>query len=94
MAVVYRVSATSALILRRMVRTPHFAMVNLIAGRRVVPEFIQDDFTPEAVASVIRRLLDSPSTRDEMRAALADVRTRLGPGGAIPRAADIIAGIL
>lgn len=94
MAVVYRVSATSALILRRMIRTPHFAMVNLIAGRRVVPEFIQDDFTPAAVAAVIRRLLDSPSARDEMRAALADVRARLGPPGAISRAADIIARLL
>jgi lipid-A-disaccharide synthase len=94
MAVVYRVSATSALILRRMIRTPHFAMVNLIAGRRVVPEFIQDDFTPDAVAAVIRRLLDSPSSRDEMRRALADVRARLGPGGAIPRAAAIITNLL
>ncbi len=94
MAVVYRVSATSALILRRMIRTPHFAMVNLIAGRRVVPEFIQDDFTPEAVAAVIRRLLDSPSSRDEMRQALAEVRAKLGPSGAIPRAAAIIAGLV
>ncbi len=94
MAVVYRVSATSALILRRMVRTPHLAMVNLIAGRRIVPEFIQEDFTPEAVAAVIRRLLDSPSSREEMKQALAEVRAKLGPGGAIARAADIIARLL
>jgi lipid-A-disaccharide synthase len=91
MVVVYRVSAASAFLLRRMVRTPHFAMVNLIAGRRVVPEFIQDEFTPEAVAATVRRLLESPANRAEMKQALAEVRAKLGPGGAIARAADIIA---
>jgi lipid-A-disaccharide synthase len=66
-------------------------MVNLIAGRRVVPEFIQDEFTPEAVAATVRRLLESPANRAEMKQALAEVRAKLGPGGAIARAADIIA---
>ncbi len=94
MVVVYRVSAASAFLLRRMVRTTHFAMVNLIAGRRVAPEFIQDDFTPEAVAATVRRLLESPANREEMRQALAEVRAKLGPGGAIARAADMIAGML
>lgn len=91
MVVVYRVSATTAFIARRMVRTPHFAMVNLIAGRRVVPELIQDDFTPEAVAREVQRLLDSAEAREQMKRDLAEVRAKLGPGGAIERAADIIA---
>lgn len=94
MAVVYRVSGATAFIARRLVRTPHFAMVNLIAGRRVVPEFIQDDFTPQAVATVIRRLLASPANRQEMQQALAQVRARLGPPGAIPRAASLLAHML
>lgn len=94
MVVVYRVSGATAFIARRLVRTPHFAMVNLIAGRRVVPEFIQDEFTPQAVASVVRRLLDSPANREEMKQGLAEVRARLGPGGAIARAADILAGMI
>lgn len=94
MAVVYRVSGATAFIARRLVRTPHFAMVNLIAGRRVVPEFIQDDFTPQAVANVVRHLLESLSNREEMKQDLAAVRARLGPGGAIARAASIIAGML
>jgi lipid-A-disaccharide synthase len=94
MVVIYRVRPLSAFILRRMIRTPFFSMVNLIAGRRVVTELIQDDFTPEAVASEVRRLLDSPRRTIEMRANLAEVRAKLGPGGAIERAADIFAQML
>jgi lipid-A-disaccharide synthase len=94
MVVVYRVSPTSAFVLKRMVRSPFIAMVNLIAGRRVVPELIQDQFTSEAVVEEVRKLLGSPAARDEMNAGLAEVRTKLGPGGAIERAADIFAGML
>ncbi|HXN72702.1 MAG TPA: lipid-A-disaccharide synthase [Candidatus Acidoferrales bacterium] len=94
MVVVYRVKPLSAFILRRMIRTPYFSMVNLIAGRSVVPELIQDDFTPAAVEAEVRRLLDSPAARDEMKSSLAEVRAKLGPGGAIERAADIFAQML
>jgi lipid-A-disaccharide synthase len=94
MVVVYRVSPVSALILRRMIRTPFFSMVNLIAGRSVVPELIQNDFTPAAVETQVRRLLNSPAARDEMKSSLAEVRAKLGPGGAIERAADIFAQML
>jgi lipid-A-disaccharide synthase len=94
MVVVYRVSPTSAFVLKRMVRSPFIAMVNLIAGRRVVPELIQEQFTSEAVVEEVRTLLESPVARDEMKAGLAEVRIKLGPGGAIERAADIFAGML
>ncbi|MGA2511570.1 MAG: lipid-A-disaccharide synthase [Candidatus Acidiferrales bacterium] len=94
MVVIYRVAKTTAAIVRRMLRTPYIGMVNLIAGRKVVPELIQDDFTPSAVAAQVRHLLESPGARDQMKAALAEVRSRLGPGGAIERAADIFARML
>jgi lipid-A-disaccharide synthase len=60
----------------------------------VVPELIQDDFTPRAVAAEVRYLLESLETRDEMKTGLAEVRTKLGSGGAIERAADIFARML
>jgi len=94
MVVVYRVAPATALVLRRMLRTPVIGMVNLIARRRVAPELVQDAFTPEAVEEEIRHLLASPAAREEARAALADVRAKLGPGGAIERAADIFAAML
>ncbi|MFY9691117.1 MAG: lipid-A-disaccharide synthase [Candidatus Acidiferrales bacterium] len=94
MVVVYRVARTTAAILRRMLRTPFISMANLVAGRRVVPELIQDDFTPAAVAAEVRYLLESPDGRDEMISGLAEARSKLGPGGAIERAADVFARML
>ena len=94
MVVVYRVAPVTASILRHMIRTPFIAMVNLIAGRRVAPELIQDDFTAGSVEREVRRLLDSPDARAEAKAGLAEVRAKLGPGGAIERAADIFAGMM
>jgi lipid-A-disaccharide synthase len=94
MVVVYRVAPLTAAILRHMIRTPFIGMVNLIGGKLVVPELIQDDFTPQAVEKEVRRLLESNSAREEVQAGLKEVRAKLGPGGAIERAADIFAGML
>lgn len=94
MVVVYRLSGLTAMIARRLVSTPLFAMVNLISGRQVVPELIQDTFTSEALEREVRRLLDSPEARERQKRDLAEVRAKLGPGGAIEQAAEIIAGML
>ena len=94
MVVIYRVEPTTAFFLKRMIRTPFISMVNLIAGRRMVPELIQDGFTPDAVEGEVRQLLESRAARDQMKAGLAEVRAKLGPGGAIERAADVFAGTL
>lgn len=94
MVVVYRVAPTTAFFLRRMLRTPFIGMVNLIAGRQVAPELVQDDFTPESLVREVRGLLESDSARQQAKTELADVRARLGSGGAIERAADIFARML
>ena len=94
MIVIYRVAPLTAAIARLLVRTPYFAMVNLIGGKRVVPELVQKDLTPERVAAEALRLLESPGARAEMQAELSVVREKLGPQGAIDRAADKIAGML
>ncbi|MGH9780730.1 MAG: lipid-A-disaccharide synthase, partial [Candidatus Acidiferrales bacterium] len=94
MVVVYRLSGLTAAIARQLVLTPLFAMVNLISGRQVAPELIQDRFTAEALEREIRRLLDSPEARAQQKRDLAEVRLKLGPGGAIERAAEVIASML
>lgn len=94
MVVVYRVAPATAMVMRHMLRTPVIGMVNLIAQRLVAPELVQDGFTAEAVEREIRRFLESPAAREEAKAALAEVRAKLGPGGAIERAADIFAAML
>jgi lipid-A-disaccharide synthase len=90
MVVVYRVTPLTALLARPLVRTPFYGMVNLIAGRRAVPELIQNDFTPEGVAAEILRLLNDQGACKALRGGLAEVRRRLGPPGAVERAADAI----
>jgi len=90
---VYRVSATSAWLLRRMVRVPHYSMVNLLLGRPVVPELIQEDFTAPAVARAVVRLLDEPALREAMREEFRSLRAQLKcPTGstALDRAAELI----
>ncbi len=61
MAVTYRVNAVSAAIARRLIRVPHVAMVNLLAGREVVPELLQEDCTPERVAATVEALVHDPA---------------------------------
>jgi lipid-A-disaccharide synthase len=90
MVVVYRVTPLTALLAKPLVRIPFFSMVNLIAERRVVPELIQNDFTPHQVSSEVLTLLRDQGARDAMRAGLTAVRRLLGPPGAIERAADAI----
>ncbi|HEY4580261.1 MAG TPA: lipid-A-disaccharide synthase [Candidatus Acidoferrales bacterium] len=94
MVVVYRVAPATAWIARRLMRAPYIAMVNLLAQKLVVPELIQEAFTPEQVAREVERLLASPEARAAMQRDLAEVSHRLGPPGAIDRAAAIIAVML
>ena len=98
MIVVYRLSPLTARLAKPLVRTKFFSMVNLIAGRAVVPELIQDDFTPQRVVAEAEMLL-SPSQEgqnrvEEMRCGLEEVRRLLGPPGAVERAADEIEKLL
>lgn len=92
---VYRVSALTWVLGRRLVSVPHFAMANLIAGREVVPELVQADFTAERVAETMRDLIADGPVRQQMLEGLAEVRAKLRPaaGGssAAGRAAAIVA---
>jgi lipid-A-disaccharide synthase len=78
----------SAAILRRLVDVPAWAMPNLIAGELVVPELLQEQATPEALASALGSLLE-PDGRERQLAGLRRVRERLGEGGATERVASI-----
>src|SRR5467141_2718032 len=94
MVVIYRVTPLTAALAKPLVRTAFFSMVNLIAGKRAVPELIQNDFTPERVAHETLQLLQEPNAREAQRRGLEEVRKRLGPPGAVERAADEIASLL
>ena len=82
MAVTYRVNPVTAMLARRLIRVPHVAMVNLLAGRAVVPELLQGDCTPQRLAATIGRLLDDPAARGAQRAAFAEIlRSLQAPAG-------------
>lgn len=88
LVVVYRMSAFSWALARRLVRVPFAAMANLTAGRRIVPELLQGDCSPERIAAEVGALLEDADRRDRMRADLLGLRERFGPPGAYDRAAE------
>ncbi len=90
MVIVYRVAPLTYAIGRRFVRVRSYGMVNLIAGRSIAPELIQDQLTPEAVARETVSLLTDTRRAETMRRDLADVRARLGGPGASARAAAAV----
>jgi len=93
MVVVYRLSPLTYRLGKPFVRVDTYAMANLVAGKRIVPELIQEDFTPERVAAeTVRFLTDGElhaRTRDELRR----VREKLGDPGASGRAADAVLAV-
>jgi lipid-A-disaccharide synthase len=93
MVVVYRLSPLTYRLGRPFVRVNTFAMANLVAGRQVVPELMQDDFTPDAVARHALALLEDPRKADAMRAELRTVIARLGTPGASRRAAEAVLAV-
>ncbi len=74
---VYRVTPFTHFLGRHTVKVPHFAMVNLIAEKEVVPELVQQDFTAENVVSRLNEIIPDGSARDQMIAGLSNVRDRL-----------------
>jgi lipid-A-disaccharide synthase len=94
MVVLYRTSWPTYLAARSVVRVPHIAMVNIVAGRAVVPELLQSQASPSRLAEAMVALLRDDERRAGMRAALREVRERLGPPGAVERAAGEVAKLL
>jgi lipid-A-disaccharide synthase len=90
MVIVYRLSKLTYVVGRPFVKIDTFGMVNLVAERKIAPELIQDDFTPEAAAREIVMLLTDEGARTRMIEAIRDVKRKLGGPGASRRAADAI----
>src|SRR5947209_8275499 len=89
LVVVYKESALNWHTLGRLISVEHYGLVNLVAGGRVAPELMQDDFTGASLARELLALLD-PAHNERVRARLREATARLGEGGASLRAADAV----
>lgn len=95
MVIVYRISAITYYLLTKLVSgIEHVGLVNIVAGKRLVPELIQDEATPRGIAGALSAMLSDPRYYKEIIAGLADVRIRLGDGGASERAAGVVMELL
>ncbi len=89
MAIVYKVSDFNFKILRHFISVEHIGLVNLIAGKKLAGEFIQNDFTAEHLGRELFRLLDSVENQ-KMREQLQKIKEKLGDGGASKKAAEAV----
>ena len=87
--IVYRTSALNAFIARRVINIPNIGLPNIVAGRQILPELLQEDFTPANVANTAVELL-APERRPQLEANLAYMKARLGEPGAVNRVAQLI----
>lgn len=89
MVVSYKVSPLTYFLGRRLIKVQYASLVNLVAGREVVPELLQDEAVPDKIAAAAMRLVAGQTGRARMLAGLAEVRERLGSPGASVRAARL-----
>ena len=93
MAIVYKTSVLNYKLLRPLIDVEHFGLINLIAGERVAAELIQDEFTGDALAAELLRLL-APAENKRVRERLKNATDKLGHGGASLRAAKAIMSVV
>ena len=94
MVIVYKLSLFTYVIARLLVKVKHIGLVNILAGRRIVPELVQYDATPVKIAGEAKRFLYDTRYYEQTKKELNSVRLMLGPPGASERVAKEIAGML
>lgn len=94
MVAVYHLPWLSWVIAKRVVSVPYAALPNILAGREIVPELLQDRMTPGAIAEAAAAILRDPGRQSAMREALRQVAAGLGPPGAAARAAREVLAVL
>lgn len=87
--VMYKLSPATYFVAKRLVRVPHFSLVNIVAGKRIVPELIQDDVNGARIAQEVRALV-APGHYESVCADLREVRSKLGEPGTAQRVAEEI----
>jgi lipid-A-disaccharide synthase len=89
MIVVYRVSPVTYWMAKKLVSVPYISLANFIAGKKIVPELVQDEFNPEKLAEEAFRIIEDHQEREDMIRNLKAVKDSLGEGGASERTARL-----
>jgi lipid-A-disaccharide synthase len=91
--VAYRTGRINYAVARRLVKVPNIGLVNVVAGREIAREFIQDEIDPRMMADALSGLLNDVPRRQEVLTGLAEVRSKLGSPGAAERVARMASGL-
>ncbi|MDO9350923.1 MAG: lipid-A-disaccharide synthase, partial [Deltaproteobacteria bacterium] len=94
MVIVYKVSSLTYWVARALIRVKHIGLVNLVAGKEIARELIQEEVNPERIAEEALRLLKDPVLYEKTIESMAEVRQSLGEPGAAGRAARIVLSLL
>lgn len=92
--IIYKMNPLNFLLYRPMIKIPFIGMVNILLQKKIIPEFIQDDARPQAIADEARRILTHASEKETIKNNLAQLKTLLGEKGAALRAARLITDFL
>lgn len=94
MCIVYKMSGLSYSIMKRLITIPHIGLANIVAGRAVVREFLQQQANPEAVSAELFELLENPEYRARVKSGLGRVRENLGAGDGARNMAQLVLSLI
>ena len=94
MVIAYRVNRLTAWLAKRLLRVPHIGLINIVAGRQVVPELLQEAVSPRTMAALALSALQDPAEARRIRGELTTLRATMGEGGSSRRAAASVGAVL
>ena len=89
LVIINKVAAFTYMLVHRLLKIDHIGLCNIVANKRIAPELIQYDATPQRIAQTMSSLLDNPQTLQSMREELGSIEEKLGTGGGIEKISDL-----
>lgn len=94
MVIIYKVNYITSILARLLIRIPYIGLVNVVAGEKIIPEFLQHEARPKLISACVESFINNPKKLDEKRSQLKQIKQKLGEPGAVRRAAQSIIDFL